>query len=311
VPNRLIKESIKRSPEIDKLSWFEEVVFYRLIVTADDYGRLDGRPVVLLHDLFPTKETITRKAIEDALSKLTSVGLLVPYADAASGMPYYYLPTWKEHQRVRDSKARYPEPPAGNNLAATRGNSPQLAATCGENPLARAESESNPNPIQNESESETRTREENPFGDGGGEDRPDFNTVEAYVANNIPGMNYANMQEMASFKDDLPEDVIRYAVDKACERNIRNWGYVKGILNKIIAAGLHTLAEVKEHDARFAQGGKAAKAAQNNPALNYEQRDYSAQDDDELYTDMDYYAETGIVKSIAEVRRMRERGEIK
>ena len=47
MPNRIIKESIKRSPKIDSLSWFDEVVFYRMIVTADDYGRLDGRPLRL------------------------------------------------------------------------------------------------------------------------------------------------------------------------------------------------------------------------------------------------------------------------
>ena len=81
MPNRLIKESIKRSPQIDQLSWFDEVVFYRLIVTADDYGCCDGRPIVLRNDLFPTKENVTKKAIEDAISHLTSVGLVRPYGD--------------------------------------------------------------------------------------------------------------------------------------------------------------------------------------------------------------------------------------
>ena len=63
MPNRIIKESIKRSPEIDRLNWFEEVVFYRLIVTADDYGRLDGRTVVLKNDLFPPKSDSTCKKV--------------------------------------------------------------------------------------------------------------------------------------------------------------------------------------------------------------------------------------------------------
>ena len=61
MPNRILKESIKRSPQIDSLTWFEEVVFYRLMVTADDYGCTDGRVVVLKNDLFPTKDTITKK----------------------------------------------------------------------------------------------------------------------------------------------------------------------------------------------------------------------------------------------------------
>ena len=46
MPNRIIKESVCRSDSIDSLSWFEEVLFYRLIVVCDDYGRFDGRPGV-------------------------------------------------------------------------------------------------------------------------------------------------------------------------------------------------------------------------------------------------------------------------
>lgn len=88
---------------------------------------------------------------------------------------------------------------------------------------------------------------DNPFG-GGGDERPNFNTVEAYIANNIPGMNARNLEEAISFLDDLPEDILRYAVDKACERNARNWAYVKAILNRIIASGQKTLAEVKAAD---------------------------------------------------------------
>ena len=110
MPNRIIKESIKRSPEIDRLTWFEEVVFYRLIVTADDYGRLDGRMIVLKNDLFPTKDTVTRKAVEDAVKKLVSVGLLVPYVDAESNMPYLYFRRW-DKQRERRSESFPPDIP--------------------------------------------------------------------------------------------------------------------------------------------------------------------------------------------------------
>ena len=77
MPNRVIKESIKRSPQIDALTWFEEVVFYRLIVTADDYGCIDGRPVLIKNELFPTRENVTRKSVEDAITKLVAVGLIV------------------------------------------------------------------------------------------------------------------------------------------------------------------------------------------------------------------------------------------
>ena len=67
MPNRILKESIKTSPQIDKLTWFEEVLFYRLLVTMDDYGCCDGRAVVLKSELFPTKEDLTRLDVENAL----------------------------------------------------------------------------------------------------------------------------------------------------------------------------------------------------------------------------------------------------
>ena len=109
MPNRMLKEGIKRSAQIDQLSWFEEVVFYRLLVTADDFGCVDGRPVLLKNDLFPTKENVTKKAVEDAISHLASVGLLCKYT--VSDTPYLFFPTWEKHQRLRAKKRKYPAPP--------------------------------------------------------------------------------------------------------------------------------------------------------------------------------------------------------
>ena len=134
MPNRVIKESIKRSPQIDSLTWFEEVVFYRLMVTVDDYGRYYGNPIILRNDLFPTKDSITKKSMDDALRKLEACGLLVRYT--VDGTQYVQLTTWSKHQRVRDSVEKFPSP----QLAATCGNLPQNAA---ENPNPNP----NPNPI--------------------------------------------------------------------------------------------------------------------------------------------------------------------
>ena len=59
MPNRILKESICTSDQIDALTWFDEVVWYRLIVNCDDYGRMDGRPAVLKSRLFPLKGNVT------------------------------------------------------------------------------------------------------------------------------------------------------------------------------------------------------------------------------------------------------------
>ena len=56
MPNRLLKESICESEEIDRLTWFQEVLFYRLIVKCDDYGILDARPKILKAKLLSLPE---------------------------------------------------------------------------------------------------------------------------------------------------------------------------------------------------------------------------------------------------------------
>ena len=136
MPNRILKESIKSSPQIDMLSWFEEVVFYRLMVSADDYGCMDGRTVLLKNELFPTKDTVTKKAVEDAIAHLVSIGLLCKYT--VNGMPYLLFPTWEKHQRIRNKHRKYPEPTLDSNSLSNDG---QMTASCQSESESEIESE--------------------------------------------------------------------------------------------------------------------------------------------------------------------------
>ena len=45
MPNRIIRQSICTSESMAALSWFEQVLFLKLIVSADDYGRYDALPL--------------------------------------------------------------------------------------------------------------------------------------------------------------------------------------------------------------------------------------------------------------------------
>ena len=109
MPNRILKESVCVSESIHRLSWFEEVLFYRLIVSCDDYGRYDGRGVVIRNRLFPLEEELTTAEVEAALASLAAAGLAYRYE--AAGKPYLYLPGWADHQNVRAKRSRYPAPP--------------------------------------------------------------------------------------------------------------------------------------------------------------------------------------------------------
>ena len=146
MPNRILKESICTSENIDSLSAFQETVFYRLIVTCDDYGRMDARPKLLSSKLFPLKD-IRAAQIEDALRALTSAELVILYE--VDGKPFLQMKTWDRHQQVRAKKSRYPSPDDG--IKQEENNCNQLVSDdskCPRNPIqseSLSESESNPN----------------------------------------------------------------------------------------------------------------------------------------------------------------------
>lgn len=138
MPNRILKESICSSDSIEKLSWFEEVLFYRLIVKCDDYGRYDGRPAIIKGNCFPLKD-VTNKDIEKALNKLSAAGLVRVYE--AQGRPYLQLVTWERHQTIRAKKSKYPT----------------FDETCMQ--MQADESKCSRNPIQSESETITVSKD--------------------------------------------------------------------------------------------------------------------------------------------------------
>ena len=153
--NRILKQDICTSEEVDQLSWFEEVLFYRLIVNCDDYGCFDRRAKIIKASLFPLKESVTVKQIDSAVDRLSTVGLVRVYE--VQGRPYLQLTTWSKHQRLRNSKHRYPGP--------DESDSPQVAASCGElrqdaenGGLARASMR-----IQSESEYESELESESEY----------------------------------------------------------------------------------------------------------------------------------------------------
>ena len=143
MPNRILKESICTSDSIDSLTWFEECLFYRMIVNCDDFGRFDGRIAVIKNRLFPLKENLTLKTVSDAINNLARAGLVMPYE--CDGKPFLYLPSWNEHQNVRAKRSKYPEPDNVNTYDCKcmqmNANVPDIQSNPNPNPIR------NPNPI--------------------------------------------------------------------------------------------------------------------------------------------------------------------
>ena len=139
MPNRIIKESVCTSDNLDTLSWFEEVCFYRLIVNCDDYGRLDARLAILRSKLFPLK-SITDKQINSALQSLRSAGMIDLYD--VDGRSFLQIRTWEKHQTIRAKKSKFPSPEQG--LQTSEINCMQMQAD-----VSVIQSNPNPNPNQN------------------------------------------------------------------------------------------------------------------------------------------------------------------
>ena len=105
MPNRIIKESICTSENIDQLTEFQEIFFYRLMVNCDDFGRFDARPKLLSSRLFPLRDVPTEK-VSEALDALRDADLIIVYE--VGGHPYLQMKTWDKHQQARASKSKYP-----------------------------------------------------------------------------------------------------------------------------------------------------------------------------------------------------------
>lgn len=107
MPNRIIKESICTSDDIAALSWFEQALFTRLIVTVDDYGRMDARASILKGRLFPLDD-VKPAEIEKGLKHMAELGMVILYSVA--GKPYLLLTAWDKHQNPRAKASKYPSP---------------------------------------------------------------------------------------------------------------------------------------------------------------------------------------------------------
>lgn len=117
MPNRILKESLTRSESINELSLFAEVLFYRLIVVADDFGRFDGRAAVIKGTCFPLRNIRTSQ-IEKGLNELASVSMIFTYTVKAKS--FLQITNWSKFQSTRAMKSKWPSPEDDNESQNTK-----------------------------------------------------------------------------------------------------------------------------------------------------------------------------------------------
>lgn len=153
MPNRIIKESIRESDSVNKLSPQAEVLFVRLFTYADDYGYFKADPRILNPAIFPLKK-YTDKQVTGWLDEIGATGMISFY-QANDQKLYGTFTAWEKHQQIRNVKSKYPPPNSykqeqliSNLLISFEINSNQELSN---DSLARAraesESESESNPI--------------------------------------------------------------------------------------------------------------------------------------------------------------------
>ena len=107
MPNRVIKDSITCSKQIESLTWFQEVMFYRLMVKADDFGRFYADPQIIKCELFPRKKDLTERATLDGLDALEKANLIKRYT--WEDEIYLQIVKWFDHQQSRATKSKFPD----------------------------------------------------------------------------------------------------------------------------------------------------------------------------------------------------------
>ena len=108
MPNRIIKESICTSEDVAKLSMGAEILFYHLMVKADDFGVYFGNEQIIKNTCFPLKSSeIKLKQVESWLNELIKAGLILAYV-AEDGKKYIQFVKWAKHQQIRAKKSKYP-----------------------------------------------------------------------------------------------------------------------------------------------------------------------------------------------------------
>lgn len=106
---RTVKPEMWSHPKIANVSRDARLTFVGLLNQADDAGRCELIPRLLLGAIFPYDQDVGEDDVLAWVSELAREGLVTPYEHRQRR--YLHFPGWSEHQRVDNpSKARCPDP---------------------------------------------------------------------------------------------------------------------------------------------------------------------------------------------------------
>lgn len=201
------------------------------MVNCDDYGLMDGRPIVLKSKLFPLHEEITKNTVDALIDKLATVGLVARYKNA-KGDPYLQLPTWCKYQQVRNRKSKYPLPPGyeiiDGKLQATDSTCNQLISIdINSNQLQSIDVPIQSNPIQ-----VIKDKEKNKKRNMSEPDEVFSKAIvlwEKYIGTASPNL----ADKIALLVEDYGFIAFKTAIDRAVEYNKRSFPWIKSVAENV------------------------------------------------------------------------------
>jgi hypothetical protein len=104
MPSRVLREGLLDSDAIGAVSPGAEMLFVRLLLLADDFGRYDGRVSVICRRAFVNRRSVDEHMTADWLHELDNAGLVRLYE--VDGRPYLEVMNFR--QRTRSQVSKYP-----------------------------------------------------------------------------------------------------------------------------------------------------------------------------------------------------------
>lgn len=110
MPNRIIRDSALASKKLSTVSAEAERLFWRLLMVADDFGRFQAEPAMLLSRCFPLMvKDYSIRNVEKWFAELLKVGCIIGYS--CNGDVFGQFVVWNQRSRAETSK--YPPPDDG------------------------------------------------------------------------------------------------------------------------------------------------------------------------------------------------------
>ena len=101
----------------------------------------------------------------------------------------------------------------------------------------------------------------------------DADPVILTIQRELTGLTVSHYDDLAVFRQDLPDDLIIEAVNEAVAHGVRTWAYVRTILQGYIKDGVKTVGQARERSERRKQSVK--QVGKTVSAQQYAQRQYS------------------------------------